>query len=61
VNREVEVRVNPRGGIGERTDIHIDAIAGERLEGAQQATVAVGMLPLYAFAGRRSLRAAGPA
>ena len=32
INREVEVRVNPRGGIGDRTDIHIDAIAGERVE-----------------------------
>lgn len=41
VNREVEVRVNPRGGIGERTDIHVDAIAGERVEGAQQMTVVV--------------------
>jgi hypothetical protein len=41
INREVEVRVNPRGGIGERTDIHIDALAGERVEGAPQVTVVV--------------------
>jgi hypothetical protein len=41
VNREVEVRVNPRGGVGEKTDIHIDAIAGERVEGAPQVTVVI--------------------
>ena len=41
INREVEVRVNPRGGVGDRTDIHIDAIAGERVEGAEQVTVIV--------------------
>jgi hypothetical protein len=41
INREVEVRVNPAGGIGRRTDIHVDAIAAERVEGAQQVTVVV--------------------
>jgi hypothetical protein len=41
INREVEVRVNPRGGIGDRTDIQIDAIAGERVEGAHQVTVVI--------------------
>jgi hypothetical protein len=41
VNREVEVRVNPRGGVGDRTDIHIDAIAGERVEGAPRVTVVI--------------------
>jgi hypothetical protein len=41
INREVEIRVNPRGGIGDRTDIHIDAIAGECVEGAEQVTVVV--------------------
>lgn len=41
VNREVEVRLNPRGGVGDRTDIHVDAIAGERVEGASQITVVI--------------------
>ena len=41
MNREVEIRVNPGGGSGECTDIHIDAIAGERVEGAQQVTCVV--------------------
>jgi hypothetical protein len=41
VNREVEVRVNPRGGIGDRTDIHVDAFASQRVEGAHQVTVVI--------------------
>jgi hypothetical protein len=39
INREVEVRVNPRGGVGERTDINVDAVAHERVEGAEQVAV----------------------
>jgi hypothetical protein len=30
VNREVEIRRAPRAGLGERTDIHVDAIARDR-------------------------------
>lgn len=41
INREVEVRINPRGGIGDRTDIHIDAIAGKSVEGAERVTVVI--------------------
>jgi len=41
INREVEIRVNPNGGIGERTDIHVDAIAGEQVEGSEQVTVVI--------------------
>ncbi len=41
INREVEIKVNPGGGIGERTDIHVDAIAGEHVEGSDQVTVVI--------------------
>jgi hypothetical protein len=41
INREVEIRVNPGGGAGERTDIHVDAIAGEQVEDAEQVTVVI--------------------
>lgn len=41
INREVEVTVSPTGGLGPRTDIHVDAIAGERVEGAEQVTVVI--------------------
>lgn len=41
INREVEIRVNPRGGVGDRTDIHVDALAGERVEGAPQVTLVI--------------------
>jgi hypothetical protein len=41
ITREVEIRVNPRGGVGDRTDIHVDALAGERVEGAPQVTLVI--------------------
>lgn len=41
INREVEIRVNPSGGVGDRTDIHVNAIAGERVEGAPHVTVII--------------------
>ncbi len=41
INREVEIRVNPQGGVGDRTDIHVDALAGELVEGAERITVVI--------------------
>jgi hypothetical protein len=39
INREVEVRANPRGGVGDRTDIHVTAAARESVEGPRLVTV----------------------
>lgn len=41
VNREVEVRVNPAGGLGDQTDIHVDALAGRKVEGSAHVCVVI--------------------
>jgi hypothetical protein len=41
VGREVQIRPGPGGKMGEAGDLVIDAVAGERIEGAQTVTVTV--------------------
>jgi hypothetical protein len=56
INREVEVTVSPTGGLGPRTDIHVDAIAGERVEGAEQVTVVIEVKGSWNRELRRAMR-----
>ena len=41
LNREVEIHVHPGGGLGDRTDIHVDTVAREHVEGSEQVTVVI--------------------
>ena len=41
LNREVEIHVHPGGGLGDRTDIHVDTVAREHAEGPTRITVII--------------------